>query len=115
MAVGLLFGAFWFGLGVLMWWWPAAIFVAFGNEDVTPGARAFGVVAMLIGAFFVLLEVLELGTGVAVPVTVSTVGVLSLLKPINAPGTSPDGPITPRAAGVVLAATGVLWAALVVT
>lgn len=114
MTVGLLFGAFWFGLGVLMWWWPAAIFVAFSNEDVTPGARAFAVVAVFIGAFFLTLDVPELGAGLALPGTVVTVGVLFLLKPISVLGISSDGRITPRIVGVTLLVVGTALAVLAV-
>lgn len=107
MAVGLLFGAFWLGVGVLMWWWPAAIFVAFNNEDVTPGARAFAVGAMFIGLLFLAMDVPALTAGIALPATVALVGVLLLCKPVEIPGVSSDGPITPRRAGVALIVCGV--------
>lgn len=114
MAVGLLFGAFWLGLGVLMWWWPAAMFVAFGNEDVTPGARAFAVGAAFLGILFVTMEVSALTIGFAPPTTVALVGVLLLLKPIEILGVDSGGPITPRRAGVSLSVCGAVAAVLTV-
>ncbi|UPV76459.1 hypothetical protein M0R89_20060 (plasmid) [Halorussus limi] len=110
MAIGLLFGGFWFGLGVLMWWWPAAIFVAFSNDDVTPGARAFAAVAIFIGVFFLTLDVPGLGGSFTLPGTLLTVGLLFLLKPVGAPGVNPRGPVTPKVAGVALLVVGTLLA-----
>lgn len=114
MAVGLLFGAFWYGLGVLMWWWPAAIFVAFSSDDVTPGARAFAVVFVSFGAFFLTGAVHELGTRFALPGTVLTVGVLVLLHPVSIPGTDREGPVTPSIAGGGFVAAGAVLAILAV-
>jgi hypothetical protein len=114
MTVGLLFGAFWYGLGVLTWWWPAAIFVAFSNDDVTPGARAFAVGFVFIGAFFLTTAVPELGGKFTLPGTVLTVGVLVLLHPIQIPGTDRDGPITPLVGGVGLIVASVVLAVLAV-
>ena len=101
MTVGLLFGAFWFGLGVLMWWWPAAIFVAFSNEDVTPGARAFAIMFIFFGTFFFSTSIDGVGANVTPAGTILTVGVLLLLKPVAIWGTNPEGPLTPKTAGVV--------------
>lgn len=114
MAVGLLFGAFWYGLGVLMWWWPAAVFVAFSNEDVTPGARALGVGAIFFGAVFLTMSVPGLGARFALPGTVLTVGVLMLLHPVSIPGTDPEGTITPKIAGVAFGVTGIVLAVFAV-
>lgn len=114
MAVGLLFGAFWLGLGVIMWWWPAAIFVAFTNEDVTPGARAFAVFAMSFGIWFLTLEAPVLTAGITLPATVSLVGALLLLHPVTILGVSNEGPITPHRAGVVLLVFGVVSAVITV-
>lgn len=110
MTVELLFGAFWYGLGVLMWWWPAVMFRGFSNEDVTPGARAFAVVAIFIGAFFFTISIPGLGSRFAFPGTVLTVGVLLLLKPIRVPGTNPKGPITPKIVGIASVLGGGLLA-----
>lgn len=112
MAVGLLFGTFWFGLGVLMWWWPAAIFVAFSNDDVTPGARAFAVAAIFFGAVFLTMSVPVLGARFALPGTVLTVGVLMLLYPVSIPGTDRKGPITPKVAGAGFTVAGTVLAVL---
>ena len=106
MSVGLLFGAFWFGLGVLMWWWPAAVFLSFNNEDVTPDARGFGVGAIFFGAFFLSTSVPELGARFTFPGTVLTVGVLMLLHPVPIPGADPEGPVTSKIAGVCLTVVG---------
>ena len=114
MTVGLLFGVFWLGLGVLMWWWPAAIFVAFNDEDVTPGARAFAVAAAFLGIFFVTMEVSALTAGFAPPATAALVGVLLLVKPVDVFGVDSEGLITPRRAGVSLSACGLVGAALTV-
>ncbi|WP_188879459.1 hypothetical protein [Halarchaeum grantii] len=112
MAVGLLLGGFWLGLGVLMWWWPAAVFVAFDNDDVTPGARAFAIAAMFFGILLLAMDVPVLTLDYSVPATVSLVGVLLLVKPVNVLGVDADGTITPRRAGVALLVGGVVLAAL---
>jgi len=114
MGVGLLFGTFWLGLGVVMWWWPAVIFVAFTNEDVTPGARVFAVLAMSFGIWFITLETSVLTAGVTLPATVSLVGALLLLHPVAVLGVSKEGPITPHRTGVVLLVGGVVSAAITV-
>jgi hypothetical protein len=114
MSVGLLFGGFWAGLGVLMWWWPAAVFVAFSNEDVTPGARGFAVGAIYIGLFFLTLDVPALGIGFALPGTVLVVGVLMLAKPIRVPYVHRYGWGTPSRLGIGLVASGVVLAILTV-
>lgn len=114
MAVGLVFGGLWLGIGVTMWWWPVAIFVAFSSDDVTPGARAFAVGAMFIGAFFLTLEYPVVPAALSVPATVSLVGVLLLVEPVPVRGVSDDGPVTPRRAGLGLLASGVVLGALVV-
>ena len=101
MTVGLLFGTFWYGLGVLMWWWPAAIFVAFSNEDVTPGARAFAIMFIFFGLVFFSFSIDGLGTDFVPAGTILTVGVLLLLNPVAIWGTDPEGPLTPKTVGVV--------------
>ncbi|MFC4451613.1 hypothetical protein [Halorussus aquaticus] len=112
MAVALLFGAFWFGVGVLLWWWPAAIFVAFSNDDVTPGARGIAAVFVFIGALFFTFSSPRIGAGFAFPGTVLTVGLLQVARPVSLPGTHPEGPVTPRAGGVAVAVTGAVLAVL---
>ncbi|QLC33029.1 hypothetical protein EFA46_001990 [Halarchaeum sp. CBA1220] len=112
MAVGLLLGGFWLGLGVLLWWWPAAVFVAFDNDDVTPGARAFAIVAMFFGILLLAMDVPVLRLDYGVPATVSLVGVLLLVKPVNILGVDADGRMTPRRAGVGLLVSGVVTAVL---
>lgn len=44
------FPLFWIGLGVIQWYWPAAIFSGLSNEDVTPGARGFAVLWLCVGS-----------------------------------------------------------------
>ncbi|MFB6136566.1 MAG: hypothetical protein ABEJ04_07375 [Halobacteriaceae archaeon] len=112
MAVGLLFGGFWLGVGILMWWWPAAIFVAFDNDDVTPGARAFAIAATFFGVLFLAMDIPSLPVAYSVPATVSLVGILLIVKPVNILGVDADGRITPRRAGVVLLVGGVVIAVL---
>lgn len=111
MSVGLLFVAFCFCFGILLWWWPTAIFIAFSNEDVTPDARAFSVAAIFFGVFFLALIVDGVGTGFAPVGTVLTVGVLLLLKPVAILGTDPEGPLAPKIAGVVGVLAGGVMAA----
>ncbi|GAB7013050.1 hypothetical protein [Halolamina salina] len=106
MAVGLLFGAFWAGLGILMWWWPAAIFVAFSSDDVTPGARAFAVGAIFVGIAFLTLETSRVGIGDSFPATAVVVGVLLLIKPVNVLGADEEGTVTPRRLGAALTVGG---------
>lgn len=113
MAVGLLLVTFCFGFGILLWWWPAAIFIAFSNEEVTPGARAFSVVAIFFGMFFLALVVDGVGTDFAPAGTILTVGALLLLKPVAILGTDPEGPLTPKTAGVVGVLAGGVMAVLV--
>ncbi|ELY80988.1 hypothetical protein [Natrinema gari] len=112
MAVGLLLGGFWLGLGILMWWWPAAIFVAFDTDDVTPGARAFAIAAMFFGILFLALDIPSLTIDDSIPATVSLVGILLLVKPVNILGVNADGRITPQRAGVALLVGGVVIAVL---
>ncbi|WP_135821141.1 hypothetical protein [Halostella litorea] len=112
MAVGLLFGAFWTGLGILMWWWPAAVFVAFSNEEVTPGARGFAVGAVFLGTVFLSFETTRAGVGVSVPATVAIVGGLLAVKPVRVPGTDERGPVTPKRVGATLLVGGAVITAL---
>ncbi|ELY84153.1 hypothetical protein [Natrinema altunense] len=112
MAVGLLFGGFWLGLGILMWWWPAAIFVAFDNDDVTPGARAFAIGAMFFGILLLAMDIPSLTIDYSMPATVSLVGMLLLVKPVNILGVNADGRIAPQRAGVALLVGGVVIAVL---
>ncbi|UPV76605.1 hypothetical protein M0R89_18910 (plasmid) [Halorussus limi] len=93
-----------------MWWWPAAVFVAFSNEDVTPGARAFAVAAIFFGLVFFTLWSPQTGAGLALPGTLLTVGVLQVVHPVPVPGTDPEGPVTPRGSGVGIVLAGVLLA-----
>lgn len=44
------FPLFWIGVGIIQWFWPSAIFVAFSNEQVTPGARGFAVFWLVLGS-----------------------------------------------------------------
>jgi hypothetical protein len=44
------FPLFWISVGVIQWFWPSAIFVAFSDERVTPGARAFAVFWLVVGS-----------------------------------------------------------------
>jgi len=112
MAVGLLLGGFWLGLGILLWWWPAAVFVAFDNDDVTPGARAFAIAAMFVGTLFLALSSSALTMNYSVPATVSLVGILLIVKPVNILGVDADGRIPPQRAGVALLVGGVVIAIL---
>jgi len=112
MAVGLLFGAFWTGLGVLMWWWPAAVFVAFDNESVTPGARGFAVGAVFLGTVFLTFETAKAGVGLSVPATVAIVGGLLVVKPVQVLGTDDRGPVTPKRVGTALLVGGAAMTAL---
>jgi len=112
MTVGLLFGGFWLGLGVLMWWWPAAIFVAFSSGDVTPGARGFAIVSIAIGLGFLSLEFPALSLGTALPLTVLLVGALQLLRPVTVFSVDEEGLVTQRHLGVATLVAGVAWTAL---
>lgn len=105
MTVGFFFGGFWAGLGVLLWWWPAAIFVAFSNEDVTPGARAFAVGSILIGMAFLSLEFPRVGLAASLPATVGVVGLLQMLHPVGGPAPL-DGRVLARHSGAVLLVAG---------
>ncbi|RZH66556.1 hypothetical protein ELS17_17865 [Natrinema altunense] len=102
------------GLGVILWWWPAAIFVAFSNTDVTSGARAFAIFALYFGIWFMTLDVSVLTAGITLPATVSLVGALLLLHPVTILGVSKEGPITPLRAGLVLLVGGVVSAVVTV-
>lgn len=51
------FPLFWVGLGVVQWFWPSAILVAFSDGDVTPGARGFAVLWLVVGSTLGLLFV----------------------------------------------------------
>lgn len=55
------FPLFWIGIGVVQWFWPSAIFVAFSDEQVTPGARGFAVLWLVLGSTlgYVLIPWLE--------------------------------------------------------
>lgn len=112
MSVGLVFGGFWTGIGILMWWWPAAIFVAFSNEDVTPGARGFAVGAILIGMAFLTLEAPGLGLLASLPATMGVVGLLQVLHPIALPGVADNGSVSPRQVGGALCLSGLVLVGL---
>ncbi|SEA09803.1 hypothetical protein SAMN04488065_1823 [Haloplanus vescus] len=113
MAEGLVtygFPLFWIGVGVVQWLWPSALFVAFSDEDVTPGARGFAVLWVVVGSVLALLFVPWTAAfgGWFVPGTVFVVvGGLQLVHPVWSLGERSGA-----AVGVLLLSTGT--AALVV-
>ncbi|WP_232686376.1 hypothetical protein [Halobacterium zhouii] len=101
------FPGFWIGIGVIQWYWPAAIFPAFSNEDVTPGARGFAVAWLLVGAVLGYVFVPGLGafSGWFVPgFVLVVVGLLQAAWPAWSP---PAGIVTERQYGTSLAGLGV--------
>lgn len=79
------FPLFWIGVGIIQWFWPSAIFVAFSDEHVTPGARAFAVLWLVVGSTFGYLFIPWLGAfgGWAIPgLVLVIVGALQFLHPV---------------------------------
>ena len=102
------FPGFWVTLGVIQWYWPAAIFPAFSNEHVTPGARGFAVGWLCVGATFGYLFVPGLsafGGWFIVGFVLVAVGALQATWPAWTPPV-PDI-LTDRQYGGTLAAAGI--------
>lgn len=101
------FPAFWIALGLIQWFWPAAIFPAFSNDDVTPGARGFAVLWLCLGAVlgFAFVPFLgRFGGWFVLGFVLLVVGVLQRIRPA---WSSPVSRLSDRAFGYALAAAGV--------
>lgn len=78
------FPLFWIGLGVVQWMWPSAIFVAFSDDEVTPGARGFAVLWLVLGTTLGYLFVpwrLPFSGWVVPGFVLMLVGALQFLRP----------------------------------
>lgn len=100
------FPLFWTGVGIVQWFWPSAIFVAFSDDDVTPGARAFAVLWLVVGAtlgYFFVPWLHPFG-GWAIPgLVLVIVGGLQFLHPL---WTGSDSGRSERTAAVLLVVSG---------
>lgn len=107
------FPLFWYGVGIVQWFWPSALFLAFSNEDVSPGARGVGILCMVfgIGLGLAFIPLLYPFSGWAIPgVILLTVGFLQRLHPV---WSSPlPGRITRNQFGGLLSLSGVLILAI---
>jgi len=101
------FPLFWVALGVIQWFWPAAIFTGFSNDAVTPGARGFAVFWLCVGATLAYLFVPQLDpfSGLFVPgFVLVVVGILQSVRPVLS---SPlPARLTDKAVGSIITACG---------
>lgn len=80
------FPLFWIGIGVVQWFWPSAIFVAFSDEQVTPGARGGAVLWLVLGSTlgYVLIPWVEPLGGWFIPgVVLLIIGGLQFVHPVR--------------------------------
>jgi hypothetical protein len=100
----------WLGVGVLLWFWPSAVFVAFDGEDVTPGARLLGALFVyfgwVLGGAFV--DPLPGGFVASAGGTLLVYGLLQVGAPRLELGPWGEKEPDPRTLGAVLAAPGLL-------
>ena len=79
------FPLFWIGLGIIQWFWPAAILVGSSNEQVTPGARGFAVFWLVVGSVlgYVFIPWLQAFNGWFIPgLVLLIVGGLQFVHPV---------------------------------
>ena len=79
------FPLFWIGVGIIQWFWPAAIFVGSSNEQVTPGARGFAVFWLVLGSVlgYVFIPWLQAFSGWFIPgFVLLIVGGLQFVYPV---------------------------------
>ena len=107
MAIRFGFPGFWVALGVIQWYWPAAIFPAFSNDDVTPGSRGMAVAWLCLGSAlgYVFIPGLSaFGGWFVVGFVLVVVGALQAAWPAWSP---PAELVTERQYGGALAVAGV--------